>query len=187
MRVLVLDLRGNPGGLLNVAVEIAERFIDSGLIVSTRGRAQGQTQALSANGRARWRMPLYVSGRSRQRQCQRDPGRALQDHRRATIIGRPHLWQRLGAEHLLPPLGPGRPQADDRQVLFAPQPALQRTRRPARYPHQVRSAAKPTRTARSPSEEANFGDPQLDLVLGAAIRTAKSQLHVAARVLRYPR
>ena len=47
MRVLVIDLRGNPGGLLNVAVEIAERFIDSGLIVSTRGRAQGQTQALS--------------------------------------------------------------------------------------------------------------------------------------------
>ena len=46
MKVLVLDLRGNPGGLLNVAVEIAERFIDSGLIVSTRGRAQGQTQAL---------------------------------------------------------------------------------------------------------------------------------------------
>ena len=31
--------------------------------------------------------------------------------------------------------------------------------------------------ARIPSEESNFGDPQLDLVLGAAIRTAKSQLH----------
>ena len=36
MRSLVLDLRGNPGGLLNVAVEIAERFIDKGVIVSTR-------------------------------------------------------------------------------------------------------------------------------------------------------
>ena len=56
----MIDLRGNPGGLLNVAVEIAERFIDAGLIVSTRGRAQGQTQFLSASGRARWRMPLYV-------------------------------------------------------------------------------------------------------------------------------
>jgi hypothetical protein len=32
MRTLVLDLRGNPGGLLNVAVEIAERFIDDGVI-----------------------------------------------------------------------------------------------------------------------------------------------------------
>ncbi len=46
MRTLVLDLRGNPGGLLNVAVEIAERFIDDGVIVSTRGRAPGQSQVL---------------------------------------------------------------------------------------------------------------------------------------------
>ena len=43
MRYLVLDLRGNPGGLLNVAVEIAERFLDQGVIVSTRGRAPGQS------------------------------------------------------------------------------------------------------------------------------------------------
>ena len=50
MKVLVLDLRGNPGGLLNVAVEIAERFIDQGLVVSTRGRAQGQTQSLATRG-----------------------------------------------------------------------------------------------------------------------------------------
>ena len=47
----MIDLRGNPGGLLNVAVEIAERFIESGLIVSTRGRAQGQSQMFSANGK----------------------------------------------------------------------------------------------------------------------------------------
>ena len=53
MRTLVLDLRGNPGGLLNVAVEIAERFIDDGVIVSTRGRAPGQSQVYRASGQAR--------------------------------------------------------------------------------------------------------------------------------------
>ena len=37
MKSLVLDLRGNPGGLLNVAVEIAERFIDKGPIVFDQG------------------------------------------------------------------------------------------------------------------------------------------------------
>ncbi len=42
MRVLVIDLRGNPGGLLNVAVDIAGRFVDAGLIVSTRGRRRGR-------------------------------------------------------------------------------------------------------------------------------------------------
>ena len=87
MRVLVLDLRGNPGGLLNVAVEIAERFIDSGLIVSTRGRAQGQTQALSANGRARWRMPLYVLVDHDSASASEILAGALQDHQRATILG----------------------------------------------------------------------------------------------------
>ena len=87
MRVLVIDLRGNPGGLLNVAVEIAERFIDSGLIVSTRGRAQGQTQALSASGRARWRMPLYVLVDHDSASASEILAGALQDHQRATILG----------------------------------------------------------------------------------------------------
>ena len=82
-----MDLRGNPGGLLNVAVEIAERFIDSGLIVSTRGRAQGQTQALSANGRARWRMPLYILVDHDSASASEILAGALQDHRRATILG----------------------------------------------------------------------------------------------------
>jgi carboxyl-terminal processing protease len=60
MRSLVLDLRGHPGGLLNVAVEIAERFIDKGPIVFTRGRAPGQSQEYRARGRAAWTMPLSV-------------------------------------------------------------------------------------------------------------------------------
>ena len=60
MRVLIIDLRGNPGGLLNVAVDIGGRFVDSGAIVSTRGRAHGQTRTYLAAGQARWRMPMYV-------------------------------------------------------------------------------------------------------------------------------
>ena len=87
MKALVLDFRGNPGGLLNVAVEIAERFIDSGLIVSTRGRAQGQTQVLSANGQAKWRMPIYVLVDHDSASASEILAGALQDHHRATILG----------------------------------------------------------------------------------------------------
>ena len=87
MRTLVLDLRGNPGGLLNVAVEIAERFIDEGVIVSTRGRANGQSQVLRASGRARWRMPVYLLVDHDSASASEILAGALQDHHRATVIG----------------------------------------------------------------------------------------------------
>ena len=38
MKSLIIDLRGNPGGLLSAAVEVADRFLRSGKIVTTRGR-----------------------------------------------------------------------------------------------------------------------------------------------------
>ena len=61
MRTLVLDLRGNPGGLLNVAVEIAERFVEQGVIVSTKGRAPGQSQVYVSQAKSVvWSLPLYV-------------------------------------------------------------------------------------------------------------------------------
>ena len=60
MRHLVLDLRGNPGGLLNVVVDIAEGFLDSGTIVTTRGRARGQSATHRATASAPWRMPMTV-------------------------------------------------------------------------------------------------------------------------------
>ena len=87
MRVLVLDLRGNPGGLLNVAVEIAERFIDSGLIVSTRGRAPGQSQIYVAAGQPRWKMPLFVLIDHDSASASEILAGALKDHQRATIVG----------------------------------------------------------------------------------------------------
>ena len=42
MKALIWDLRGNPGGLLTAAVEVLDRFLDDGVIVSTRGRASDQ-------------------------------------------------------------------------------------------------------------------------------------------------
>lgn len=87
MRSLILDLRGNPGGLLNVAVEIAERFIDRGIIVSTRGRAPGQSQVYRAESRAVWSMPLTVLIDRDSASASEILAGALKDHSRALIIG----------------------------------------------------------------------------------------------------
>ncbi len=87
MRSLILDLRGNPGGLLNVAVEIAERFIDKGVIVSTRGRAPGQSQVYRAGARAVWKMPLCVLIDHDSASASEILAGALKDHHRAVVFG----------------------------------------------------------------------------------------------------
>jgi carboxyl-terminal processing protease len=87
MKSLVLDLRGNPGGLLNVAIEMADGFLDSGTIVSTRGRAPGQSATYSAQGDARWRLPMTVLVDRDSASASEILAGALQDNRRATVLG----------------------------------------------------------------------------------------------------
>ncbi len=87
MRTLVLDLRGNPGGLLNVAVEIADLFLDSGVIVSTRGRAANQSATYVAQPGAPWRMPLLVMVDHDSASASEILAGALKDNRRAVVVG----------------------------------------------------------------------------------------------------
>jgi carboxyl-terminal processing protease len=87
MKALIIDLRGNPGGLLNSAVEIAERFLDQGTIVSTRGRAAGQSQVYQAHYNAVWTMPLTILIDHDSASASEILAGALKDHRRAVVVG----------------------------------------------------------------------------------------------------
>ncbi|HMO83677.1 MAG TPA: S41 family peptidase, partial [Lacipirellulaceae bacterium] len=60
MRSLILDLRGNPGGLLTAAVEVADKFLQEGSIVSTRGRSPQEDSNYTAHYGGTWRVPLVV-------------------------------------------------------------------------------------------------------------------------------
>ena len=60
MRSLILDLRGNPGGLLTSAVELADKFLQNGNIVSTRGRSPQEDFNYQAHYGGTWRVPLVV-------------------------------------------------------------------------------------------------------------------------------
>jgi carboxyl-terminal processing protease len=60
MRSLVLDLRGNPGGLLTASVEVADKFLTKGNIVSTRGRSEQEDFNYQAHYGGTWRVPLVV-------------------------------------------------------------------------------------------------------------------------------
>ncbi len=85
---LVLDLRNNPGGLLEQAVEVSDIFLDKGLIVSTRGRRPEQTANFSAttNGKKN-RTPLVLLVNEGSASASEIVAGALQDHKRAIVLG----------------------------------------------------------------------------------------------------
>jgi carboxyl-terminal processing protease len=87
MRSLIIDLRGNPGGLLTAAVEVTQKFVASGTIVSTRGRGVGEGRDYRADGGGQWRMPLIVLIDSNTASAAEIMSGALRDYRRATIVG----------------------------------------------------------------------------------------------------
>ncbi len=177
MRTLVLDLRGNPGGLLNVAVEIAERFIDEGVIVSTRGRASGQSQVLRASGRARWRMPMYLLVDHDSASASEILAGALQDHHRATIIGE-RTYGKGSVQSIFSLRSAPAGLKLTTAKFYSPRnrPYSEQGVTPD-VPIKTRIAAKPAADGGddAPLDESVVGDPRLDQVLAAAIRAAKSR------------
>jgi carboxyl-terminal processing protease len=89
MRALVWDLRGNPGGLLPAATSVLDRFIDSGVLVSTRGRAMDQNSSYSASAHAAYRrLPLVLLVDGDSASASEIVAGAVHDHQRAKIVGR---------------------------------------------------------------------------------------------------
>lgn len=88
LKGLVLDLRNNPGGVLNAAVEVSDAFLDSGLIVFTEGRIKNSEMRFNAsaddviNG-----APLVVLINGGSASASEIVAGALQDHKRAIIMG----------------------------------------------------------------------------------------------------
>ena len=88
---LILDLRSNPGGSLDEAVALSDLFLDSGRIVSQRGRARGETLLYDAETVFRGDMaegvPVIVLIDAGSASASEIVAGALQDHRRALIMG----------------------------------------------------------------------------------------------------
>jgi carboxyl-terminal processing protease len=91
MKTLVLDLRTNPGGLLNQGVKVSDIFLDPGQkIVSMRGRVPEANREYADTAQQRWpQLPLLVLVDGRSASAAEIVAGALQDHDRAVIIGTP--------------------------------------------------------------------------------------------------
>ncbi len=89
MQRLILDLRGNPGGLLDQAVQVSERFVDPGkLLVYTRGRIAGSNQDFMAKrGAPRIELPVVVLVDGSSASASEIVSGAIQDHDRGLVVG----------------------------------------------------------------------------------------------------
>jgi carboxyl-terminal processing protease len=89
MRGLVLDLRANRGGLLDQAVEVADLFLDEGIIVRQRGRLREFTdlREARAEGTLNATLPLAVLINGESASASEILAAALRDHRRAVLVG----------------------------------------------------------------------------------------------------
>jgi carboxyl-terminal processing protease len=103
----VLDLRNNPGGLLDQAIQVSDDFLGAGEIVSTRGRHPEDTQRYDAKGGdITDGKPVVVLINGGTASASEIVSGALQDHKRATIVGMTSFGK--GSVQTIIPLGEGR-------------------------------------------------------------------------------
>ncbi|MBW8858083.1 MAG: S41 family peptidase, partial [Bradyrhizobium sp.] len=102
----IIDLRNNPGGLLEEAVTVSDSFLDKGEIVSTRGRNAEETQRRTAHaGDLTKGKPVIVLVNGGSASASEIVAGALQDHKRATIVGTRSFGK--GSVQTIIPLGSG--------------------------------------------------------------------------------
>ena len=89
LRGLVIDLRNNPGGILNAAAEVSDLFLEDGLIVYTKGRAKNTYFEYRANpGDMVQGVPIVVLINEGSASASEIVAGALQDHKRAILMGK---------------------------------------------------------------------------------------------------
>lgn len=88
MQSLVIDVRGNPGGLLTTAIELSNKFLPCGQIVSTRGRNASDNTAENATYARTWKIPLVVLIDNNSASASEIFAAAIQDNERGIVVGR---------------------------------------------------------------------------------------------------
>jgi carboxyl-terminal processing protease len=119
LRGYILDLRNNPGGLLNQAVAVSDAFLEHGEIVSTRGRAVDNAQRFHAKaGDLAKGLPLIVLINGGSASASEIVAGALQDHGRAVLLGTRSFGK--GSVQTIIPLGTSGAMKLTTQRYFTP-------------------------------------------------------------------
>ncbi|MGZ3294274.1 MAG: S41 family peptidase [Xanthobacteraceae bacterium] len=106
LKGFIIDLRNNPGGLLDQAISVSDAFLEKGEIVSTRGRNAEETQRFNSRaGDLTKNKPIIILINGGSASASEIVAGALQDHRRATVIGTRSFGK--GSVQTIIPLGSG--------------------------------------------------------------------------------
>jgi len=167
MKKLILDLRGNPGGLLVSAVEVADLFLERGVIVATRGRNAYEDFTYSAREAGTWRVPLVVLIDGESASAAEIFAGAIRDHHRGTIVGQRSFGK--GSVQGIFPLNVGSAGLRLTTAKFY-SPSGRPYSIVGVEPHvAVRQAARPVTGASGPEPPAKDNDPMLAAALQVAI------------------
>ena len=116
-RAIVIDLRNNPGGLLDQAIAVSDDFLDKGAIVLTKGRNLEETQRANARpGDITDGKPIVVLINGGSASASEIVAGALQDHKRAIVIGTRSFGK--GSVQTIIPLGAQRRDPPDHGALL---------------------------------------------------------------------
>ena len=87
LKGLILDLRNNPGGLLSQAIKVSDEFLDSGVIVSIKGRDKQEEKSLAHKNKNNKNYPIIVLVNGGSASASEIVAGALQDNKKALILG----------------------------------------------------------------------------------------------------
>jgi len=169
MKSLIIDLRDNPGGLLTSSVEVADKFVSQGTIVSTRGRSAREDFDYKAHRVGTWRVPLVVLIDRNSASASEIFAGAVRDLRRATIVGERSYGK--GSVQGIFPLSQGKGGVRLTTAKFYSPSGQPISRRGVSPDVKVRRVLRPTAEGQVAAAAA-----QVDPFLDAGIRAARQQL-----------
>ena len=168
MKRLIVDVRGNPGGLLTASVEVADKFVSSGTIVSTRGRSPREDFDYKAHSAGTWRVPLIVLVDGDSASASEIFAAAIKDNRRGRIVGERSFGK--GSVQGIFPLNLAKAGVRLTTAKFYSPHGHPISDRGVQPDFVVRATAKPDNaTGESPADNT-------DVVLNAGVQIARQQL-----------
>ncbi len=170
---LVIDLRGNPGGLLETAKDMVALFVENKVVVKMKGR-RGEEVVRTSGGRTRsWSYPVAILLNEDSASAAEIFAGDLQDYRKATLVG-DHSYGKASVQQVIPLIdGPSLKITTDRYYLPSGRYIGRKVDEDGEY---ISGGLAPdVKVTIDPNDEVVYGDPKTDPQLQKAIEVVKSK------------